>query len=60
MWTGTPWGYAYGWSEWSESGHQVVAKNGEQPGANAYIQMYPDDDIIIAVLSNRRYGGHIQ
>ncbi|WP_162907936.1 serine hydrolase [Allorhizocola rhizosphaerae] len=58
MWTGTPWTYAYGWSESSEDGHQFVHKNGGQLGANSYIRMYPDDDIIIAVLSNRYLGGH--
>ncbi len=58
MWTGTPWSYAYGWGEWSEDGHQVVGKNGAQLGSNAWIQMYPDDGVVIAVLSNRQSGGH--
>ncbi|GIH03755.1 hypothetical protein Rhe02_18220 [Rhizocola hellebori] len=58
MWSGTPWSYAYGWGEFAEDGHRAVGKNGGQLGSNAWIQMYPDDGVVIAVLSNRQNGGH--
>lgn len=50
--------YALGWSTGEEDGHQVVAKNGAQLGARSYLRIYPDDGIVIAVLSNRKGGGH--
>jgi CubicO group peptidase (beta-lactamase class C family) len=58
MWT--PIGsYAYGWDVGTgPGGERVVGKAGGQPGANAYLRIYPDDEIVIAVLSNRQNGGH--
>ncbi len=50
--------YALGWSTGTEDGTRVVAKNGGQPGANSYIRIYPDKDIVVVVLSNRQGGGH--
>ncbi|MEZ6119495.1 MAG: serine hydrolase [Pirellulaceae bacterium] len=50
--------YALGWNTGTEQGTQVVAKNGAQAGANTYIRMYPEHDIVIVVLSNRQGGGH--
>ena len=35
-----------------------VGKAGGQPGSNAYLRIYPDDGIVISVLSNRQGGGH--
>lgn len=55
MWQPNP-GYAYGWSINTESGHRVVAKDGANTGARSYLRVYPDDDIVVAVMSNRR--GH--
>jgi CubicO group peptidase (beta-lactamase class C family) len=49
-------GYAYGWSTGTHLGTSVVAKDGVQNGASSYIRIYPDEDLIILVLSNRR--GH--
>lgn len=49
-------GYSYGWSVYTESGHKVAAKDGANTGARSYLQVYPDDDIVVAVMSNRR--GH--
>jgi CubicO group peptidase (beta-lactamase class C family) len=34
----------------------VVAKDGANTGARSYLRIYPDDDITVAVMSNRR--GH--
>ena len=47
--------YAMGWDVGSaDSGQRVVGKAGGQPGANAYLRIYPDDGIVISVLSNRQ------
>jgi CubicO group peptidase (beta-lactamase class C family) len=50
--------YSYGWSmanPTSAAGvpHLVAAKSGGNEGARSYLRIYPDDDIVIAVLSNR-------
>lgn len=50
--------YALGWNTGTESGTQVVAKAGAQNGARSYIRMYPDEGIVIVVLTNRKTGGH--
>jgi CubicO group peptidase (beta-lactamase class C family) len=51
--------YAIGWDVGTaDSGERVVGKAGGQPGANAYLRIYPDDGIVISVLSNRQRGGH--
>ncbi|HYN95548.1 MAG TPA: serine hydrolase [Pilimelia sp.] len=55
MW-GASSGYSYGWSLGTESGHKVVAKDGANTGARSYLRIYPDDGIVVAVMSNRR--GH--
>jgi CubicO group peptidase (beta-lactamase class C family) len=46
--------YAYGW----DIGTDVVGKLGAQNGARAYLRIYPDEDLVIAVLTNRKNGGH--
>ena len=53
-------GYAYGWDVGTadHAGERVVGKSGGQPGAKSYLRVYPDDGIVIAVLSNRWKGGH--
>jgi hypothetical protein len=48
--------YALGWDTGSESGTPVVAKSGEQTGSRSYIRIYPDAEIVIALISNQR--GH--
>ncbi|MGH3737532.1 MAG: serine hydrolase [Micromonosporaceae bacterium] len=50
--------YAYGWNVGTENGHRVVAKDGNTTGSRAYLRVYPDDGIAIAVMSNRNGGGH--
>ncbi|HEX8343139.1 MAG TPA: serine hydrolase [Actinoplanes sp.] len=49
-------GYSYGWSIGTQDGHKVVAKDGANTGARSYLRVFPDDDIVVAVMSNRR--GH--
>lgn len=56
MWVDTGWGYAYGWTIDTEDGHRRVGKNGGAQGGTAYLQLYPDDGITIAVLMNRDDG----
>jgi CubicO group peptidase (beta-lactamase class C family) len=51
-------GYALGWDTGTDQGTQVVAKGGNQLGANTYIRIYPEHDIVIVVLANRDGGGH--
>jgi CubicO group peptidase (beta-lactamase class C family) len=46
--------YGYGW----DVGTGVVGKAGAQLGARGYLRIYPDDDLVIAVLTNRKGGGH--
>ena len=51
--------YAMGWDVGTaDGGQRVVGKSGGQPGAKAYLRIYPDDGIVISVLSNRQGGGH--
>ncbi|HVM02381.1 MAG TPA: serine hydrolase [Acidimicrobiales bacterium] len=60
MWTPPAGGYAYGWDVGTadDGTTRVVGKSGGQPGAKSYLRIYPDDDIVVAVLSNRWKGGH--
>jgi CubicO group peptidase (beta-lactamase class C family) len=48
--------YGLGWDTGSQSGTPVVAKSGEQTGSRSYIRIYPDKEIVIALISNQR--GH--
>jgi CubicO group peptidase (beta-lactamase class C family) len=50
--------YALGWNTGTHAGSFVVAKSGAQNGARSYIRIYPDDELIIVVLTNRKEGGH--
>ncbi len=51
--------YAYGWDvSTGPAGQRLVGKAGGQPGAKSYLRVYPDDGIVVAVLSNRWKGGH--
>ena len=49
--------YAYGWSTGTEAGTQVVAKDGAFSGNRAYLRMYPEKGIVVAVMMNSRDGG---
>ena len=59
MWTppNTVSSYAYGWSTGTEDGTQVVAKNGSWTGNLAYLRLYPEKGISVAVLMNSRDKG---
>lgn len=48
--------YAYGWDTGTHLGTDVVGKAGFQNGARSYIRIYPDEDLVVLVVSNRR--GH--
>jgi CubicO group peptidase (beta-lactamase class C family) len=50
--------YALGWCTNTEQGTQVVAKDGAQLGSRTYMRMYPELNIVIVVLTNRKEGGH--
>ncbi len=51
--------YAYGWDvSTGPGGERLVGKAGGQPGAKSYLRVYPDNGIVVAVLSNRWKGGH--
>ncbi len=50
--------YALGWNTGTHKGAAVVAKDGAQNGARSYIRIYPNDGIVIVVLTNRKGGGH--
>lgn len=61
MWTAQsaddgPTTYGLGWSIGSQNGNKIVAHSGSQVGAASYWLIYPDDDIVVTVLSNRN--GH--
>jgi len=58
MWVNTGWNYAYGWNIATVGGRLRVVKDGSQRGANSYLLMYPNDGIVVAVMSNRQAGGH--
>jgi CubicO group peptidase (beta-lactamase class C family) len=60
MWSDkTPAGnYGYGWVLGSQDGYQVVAKDGANNGARAYLRLYPEVGTVIAVMTNRKDGGH--
>lgn len=44
--------YAFGLDHYSIDGHRVVGHNGSLPGFDAAMNVYPDDDITIIVLTN--------
>ncbi len=50
--------YGLGWDLGTRRGLQWVGKSGGQLGANTYLLMYPSQDLVIAVLTNRQGGGH--
>lgn len=63
MWTrqktkgGKTTGYGLGWNVGSDSeGRFAVAHNGSQNGAASYWRIYPNDKVVVVVLSNKR--GH--
>ena len=47
--------YAMGWTVGTQQGEFSIRKDGSQLGANTYLRLFPDLDLGIVVLSNRRY-----
>ncbi len=63
MWTrqktsgGKTTGYGLGWNVGTDSeGRKAVAHNGSQNGAASYWRIYPNDKVVVVVLSNKK--GH--
>lgn len=55
MMVGDPRGPAYGWwSTKTESGHRVFDNGGDWDGYQSNLRIYPDDDLIIILLTNTR------
>ncbi|MCH2131462.1 MAG: serine hydrolase, partial [Pirellulaceae bacterium] len=47
--------YAMGWTVGTQQGEFAIRKDGSQLGANTYLRLFPDLNLGIVVLSNRRY-----
>ena len=47
--------YALGWTVATHQGEFSIRKNGSQLGANTYLRLFPELNLGIVVLSNRRY-----
>lgn len=57
MWTPVPFGtnpgdYGLGWSIDTVNGRRCVSHSGAMPGFSAHLAIYPDDEVIVAVLAN--------
>ena len=48
--------YGLGWNLESHLGTQAVWKRGTQNGARGYIRIYPNEDIVFVILTNRATG----
>ena len=45
--------YPFGWGKCTRFGRQLIEQNGRVPiGYSSYVALYPDDDLIVIVLSN--------
>lgn len=49
---GTPTRYALGFQVLEEGGRRLLLQSGGGPGIASWLAVYPDDDVVIAVLSN--------
>lgn len=45
--------YALGWNVGTHNGFDVVTKGGDQLGSDSNIRIYPNNEIVISVLTNR-------
>lgn len=45
--------YANGWNLDTELGRDVASKTGGQRGAKTYIRLYPDEELVVVVMTNR-------
>ncbi|GAA0795220.1 serine hydrolase [Spirilliplanes yamanashiensis] len=52
-------GYRMGWrADDDAAGRRMVWKDGSNEGTQSFLHIYPDDGVVVAVLSNREAGGH--
>ncbi len=52
-------GYRMGWrADDDAAGRRMVWKDGSNEGTQSFLHIYPDDGVVVAVLSNRQAGGH--
>ena len=49
---GTPTRYALGFQALDEDGRRVLLQPGGGPGIAGWLAIYPDDDLVVAILSN--------
>lgn len=49
---GTPTRYALGFQALSENGRRLLLQPGGGPGIAAWLAIYPDDDLVVAILAN--------
>lgn len=49
---GTPTHYALGFQALEEAGRRVLLQPGGGPGIAGWLAVYPDDDLVVAILSN--------
>jgi CubicO group peptidase (beta-lactamase class C family) len=49
---GTPTRYALGFQSLEEDGRRVMLQPGGGPGIAGWLAVYPDDDLVVAILSN--------
>jgi CubicO group peptidase (beta-lactamase class C family) len=45
-------GYGLGWSMFTEQGYRVVSHTGGMPGVSTTLKLFPDQDVVVAVLAN--------
>jgi hypothetical protein len=51
--------YGYGWNlNGSHDGYGYYAKSGAQVGSRSYLRIYPNEQLVIALMSNTRVEGH--
>jgi serine beta-lactamase-like protein LACTB, mitochondrial len=49
---GTPTGYALGFQALDEDGRRLMLQPGGGPGIAGWLAVYPEDDLVVAILSN--------
>jgi CubicO group peptidase (beta-lactamase class C family) len=54
--SGNSLGYALGWSVATTHGRRQVSHSGGMPGVSTVLHMYPDDGVVVVVLTNQSNG----
>ena len=49
---GTEYNYAMGWTTHTGDGPRIYGHGGNQPGGRAFLLIYPDSGLVLAILSN--------